>query len=60
MLIPSIIEVGIIVAIALLLLGDYLGYKISRMSLAKWGISCALGSVIIFAIYAIVWAFTRG
>jgi hypothetical protein len=50
----SLIVIGIVVVIALLLLGDYLGYKISRRRLGMWGGFGILGIVILYAIYAIV------
>ena len=50
----SLIVIGIIVFVGLLLLGDYLGYKVSRMKLAMWGGFGVLGVVVIFAIYAII------
>ena len=50
----SLIVIGIVVLIGLLLLGDYLGHKVSRMKLAMWGGFTALGVVVLFAIYAII------
>ncbi len=55
--IPSYIVVGIIVAIAFILLGDYFGYKFGRMRLATIGGFTVLGVVILYAIYAIIYAF---
>jgi hypothetical protein len=57
--IPSEIVVGIVVAIALMLLGEYIGYKIGRVKLATYGGLTILGVVIIYAIYAIVFALTK-
>jgi len=52
--IVTIVVVGIIVVIGLLLLGDYLGYKVSRRRLATWGGLTVLGLVVLYAIYAII------
>lgn len=59
LLIPSEIVVGIVVAIAFILLGDYLGHKVGRMRLLTIGGFTILAIVILFAIYAIVYAFIR-
>lgn len=56
LIIPSEVVVGIVIVIALLLAGDYLGYKVGRMKLATYGGFTILGLVIIFAIYAIIFA----
>jgi len=56
---PSEVVVGIILVIGLLLLGDYLGYKFSRRKLAIVGSITILGVVIIFAIFAIIYALTH-
>jgi hypothetical protein len=53
----SEIVIGIIVVIGLLLLGDYLGYKVTRKRLAMWGGFGILGIVVLYAIYAIVVSF---
>jgi hypothetical protein len=50
----SLVVIGIVVVIALLLLGDYLGYKVSRTRLGMWGGFGILGIVVLYAIYAIV------
>lgn len=56
LVLPSEIVVGIIIVIALLLIGDYLGYKVGRMKLATFGGFTVLGLVVLFAIYAILFA----
>jgi len=56
LVIPSEIVVGIIIVIALLLLGDYVGYKIGRMKLLMYSGFTVLGLVVLFAIYAIIFA----
>jgi hypothetical protein len=53
------IVVGIIVVVAIMVLGDYLGYKFGRMKLATFSGFAVLGVIIIFAIYAIIFAVTR-
>jgi hypothetical protein len=54
--IPSMVVIGIVVAAVLMLVGDYLGYKIGRMKLFTYCGFTVLGVVIIFAIYAIIYA----
>ncbi|MBI2288495.1 MAG: hypothetical protein HYY41_04735 [Chloroflexi bacterium] len=49
---PSTIFVAIIAAVALLLLGDYLGYKIGRRKFALIFGVVALITIVVFAIYA--------
>jgi len=44
----------IVAAIAAMILGDYLGYKIGRMKLVWVGIGVALLAIIVFAIYAAI------
>ncbi len=44
----------IVAAVAAMILGDYLGYKIGRMKLVWSCIVAALLTIIIFAIYAAV------
>ncbi len=44
----------IVAAIAAIILGDYLGYKIGRMKLVWTCISVALLAIIVFAVYAAV------
>jgi hypothetical protein len=56
LVLPSEIVVGLIIAVALLLLGDYFGHKFGRMKLAITGGITALVLVILFAIYAILFA----
>jgi hypothetical protein len=53
----SIIVIGILIAIALVLLGDYLGYKIGRPRLAAVCGFTVLGLVVLYAIYAIIVSF---
>jgi len=53
----SIIVVGVLVAIILILLGDYLGYKFGRPRLATVSGFFILGMVVLYAIYAIVVSF---
>jgi hypothetical protein len=53
----SIIVVGIFVAIGLLMLGDYFGYKFGRPRLATVGGFTILGLVVVYAIYAIIVSF---
>lgn len=45
---------GVIAFVAVLLLGDYLGYKVGRKNLAKVSALIALGVVVAFAITAAV------
>ena len=54
--IPSMVVIGIVVAAALMFVGDYLGYKIGRMNLFTYSGFTVLGVLIIFAIYAIIYA----
>ncbi|MBI4188853.1 MAG: hypothetical protein HY529_06570 [Chloroflexi bacterium] len=49
---PSTIFVAIIAVVALLLLGDYLGYKVGRRKLALALGVVALITVVVFAIFA--------
>ncbi len=44
----------IIAIIAVMLIGDYLGYKIGRMKLAIYGGYTVLALVILFAIFAAI------
>ena len=44
----------IIAVIALMLIGDYIGYKFSRMKLAIYSGYTVLGLIVLFAIYAAV------
>ena len=53
----SIIVIGILVAIVLVLFGDYLGYKVGRPRLAAVCGFTILGLVVLYAIYAIVVSF---
>jgi hypothetical protein len=51
----AITVVEIIVGVAaVLLIGDYVGYKIGRMKLATYTLFTVLGVVIAFAIYAAI------
>ena len=59
LIIPSEIVVGIVAAIVFILLGDYFGYKFGRARLLTVCGFTVLGVIIIFAIYAIVYAFAR-
>ena len=59
LIIPSEIVVGIVAAIVFILLGDYFGYKFGRARLLTGCGFTVLGVIIIFAIYAIVYAFAR-
>ncbi len=49
----SIVEIIVAVA-AVLLIGDYVGYKFGRMKLATYTLFTVLGIIILFAIYAAV------
>ena len=49
----SIVELIVAVA-AVLLIGDYIGYKFGRMKLATYTLFTVLGVIILFAIYAAV------
>ena len=51
---PDIIFEVIIYTLVMLLLGDYLGHKISRLRLAMIIGGIALVSIVIFAIYAAI------
>ena len=53
----STIIVGIIIFAVVLLVGDYLGYKIGRMKLATYTLFTVLTLIIIFAIFAVVRSF---
>ena len=53
----SLVVVAILAAIVLILLGDYLGYKIGRPRLATAGGFTILGLVVLYAIYAIIVSF---
>ncbi len=44
----------IVAAIAAMILGDYLGYKLGRMKVVWIGIGVALLAIIVFAVYAAV------
>jgi len=44
----------IVAAIAAMILGDYLGYKMGRMKVVWIGIGVALLAIIVFAVYAAV------
>jgi hypothetical protein len=39
---------------AVLLIGDYIGYKFGRMKLATYALFTVLGVIILFAIYAAI------
>ena len=56
LILPSEIVVGILLVIGVLLLGDYFGHKFGRMKLAVTGGITALGVVILYAIYAVLFA----
>jgi hypothetical protein len=45
---------GIVGVAAVLLIGDYIGYKFGRMNLAKVTLLTVLGIIILFAIYAAI------
>jgi hypothetical protein len=49
----TIVEIMVGVG-AVLLLGDYIGYKFGRMKLATYTLFTLLGLVIVFAIYAAI------
>jgi hypothetical protein len=49
----SVVEIIVGVA-AVLLIGDYIGYKFGRMKLAKVTLLTVLGIIILFAIYAAI------
>lgn len=49
----TVVEI-VVAAVVAMLLGDYLGYKVGRWRLAMIVGLVALGSIIIFAIYAAV------
>jgi hypothetical protein len=53
----STIIVGIIIVAGLLLIGDYIGYKVGRMKLATYTLFTVLGLIIVFAIFAVVRSF---
>jgi hypothetical protein len=53
----STIIVGVIIVAAVMLIGDYIGYKTGRMKLATYTLFTVLGLIIIFAIFAIVRSF---
>ena len=53
----STIMIAIVVVVALLLIGDYLGNKVGRMKLLTYSLFMVLGLIIIFAIFAIVRSF---
>jgi hypothetical protein len=53
----STIMVGIIIFAVVLLIGDYLGYKIGRMKLATYTLFTVLGLIIVFAIFAVIRSF---
>ncbi len=48
------IVVIIIAIVAVMLLGDYIGYKFGRMKLAVYGGYIVLGLIVLFAIYAAI------
>ena len=49
----TIVE-GIVAFGIVLLIGDYLGYKIGRMKLVTYTLFTVLGIIILFAIYAAI------
>jgi hypothetical protein len=49
----TIVE-GLVAFAAVLLIGDYLGYKIGRMKLATYTLFSVLAIIIIFAIFAAI------
>jgi hypothetical protein len=49
----SIVE-GAVAFAAVLLIGDYIGYKFGRMKLATYTLFTVLGIIILFAIYAAI------
>jgi hypothetical protein len=53
----STIMVYIVVVVAVLLIGDYIGYKFGRGKLVQYSLLGTLALVIIFAIYAVVRSF---
>ncbi len=55
--IASTIIVAIVIAAILMLIGDYLGYKVGRMKLATYTLFTVLGLIIVFAIFAVVRSF---
>ena len=50
--IATFIEIVIISVLAAMALGDYLGYKIGRRKLVTGLVVTALGSIVVYAIYA--------
>ncbi len=48
------IVVIIIAIVAVMLIGDYIGYKFGRMKLAVYGGYIVLGLIVLFAIYAAI------
>lgn len=49
----TVLEI-IVAVIALLVIGDYIGYKVGRMRLAYASLFTFLGLVVVFAIYAAI------
>jgi hypothetical protein len=45
---------GIVGVAAVLLIGDYIGYKFGRMKLATFTLFTVLGVIVVFAIYAAI------
>lgn len=56
LVLPSEIVVGVIVVAILFVIGDYIGYKIGRMRLAIVSGVSVLIVVVLFAIYAVLFA----
>lgn len=53
----STIMVAVVAVVAVMLIGDYVGYKAGRMKLLTYSLFTVLGLVIVFAIFAIVRSF---
>lgn len=50
--IATFVEIMVISVLAAMALGDYLGYKIGRRKLVTGLVVIALGSIVVYAIYA--------
>jgi hypothetical protein len=53
----STIVVAVIIVIAIMLIGDWIGYKAGRMKLATYSLFTVLGLIVIYAIFAVVRSF---
>jgi hypothetical protein len=54
--IPSLIVIGIVGASIFTLLGSYLNDRIGRPKLTMYGVVTILSVIIIFAVYAVIYA----